>query len=271
MKLAGAVAVITGSGTGIGRATALSFAEQGATVIACGRRYSPLIETAQLIQQGGTDVLAIPTDVRDYVQVNKMMQAALERFGRVDVLVNNAGAAIQRPIHETTEEEWDRILDTNLKGTFLCCKVALPSMIEAGSGVIINVSSILGLTGIANFGAYCASKFGVIGFTQALGEELKPKGIRVFAVCPGPTQTDLHCRLVGPEKAKQSMSPERVAAEIRGLVTGEIVPPSGVATVVDELPVQRASHKSKSRWRERARQWLKPELSILRRSRGQME
>ncbi len=268
MELKGAVVIITGGGTGIGRATALLLAERGARVIVCGRRPGPLAETVRLIEQRAGDALAVPTDVREWAQLREMVNAVLERFGKVDVLVNNAAISIAKPIMDTTMEEWDEMLDTNLKGVFLCCKAVLSSMMEAGNGVIVNISSILGKTGIANMGAYCASKFGVIGLTQALAEELKPRGIRVYAVCPGSTYTDLHRGIVGEEIAKVAMPPEKVAAKIIGLVTGDIRLASGGALVVDEQSVRLAFHEAKGKWRQVARVCLKPALPILHRMRN---
>lgn len=268
MELQNAVVIITGGSTGIGRATALLFAGRGARAVVCGRRPAPLTETVRLIKQKGGDALALPTDVRDWAQVREMVRVVLERFGKVDILVNNAGVAIAKPVVETTEEEWDEMLDTNLKGVFLCCKAVLPSMVEACNGVIVNVSSTLGKTGIANFGAYCASKFGVIGFTQALADELKPRGIRVYAVCPGRTSTDMQRQLGGENIAKLSMPPEKAAEKVMGLVTGEISLPSGSAIVVDEQSVRLALYEAKVKWRQAAKQWLKPILPILRRIRN---
>jgi len=268
MQLQDAVVIITGGGTGIGRATALLFAERGAKVVVCGRRPEPLRGTVWLINQRDGDALALPCDVRDLAQVTSMVKVVLQRFGKIDVLMNSAGVAVAKSVVDTTEEEWDEMLDTNLKGVFLCCKAVLPSMVEACNGVIVNVSSTLGKTGIANMGAYCASKFGVIGLTQALAEELKPQGIRVYAVCPGSTYTDLHRGVVGEEMAKLAMPPEKVAARVIGLVTGEISLPSGGAIVVDEQPLRLATHETKGKWRQAARQRLKPVLPILRRVRN---
>ena len=258
MELQGAVVMITGGGTGIGKAAAVLFAERGAKVIVCGRRPSPLTETARLIEQREGDALALLTNVRDSAQVMETVGTVLERFGKLDILVNNAGIAIAKPVLETTEGEWDETLDTNLKGVFLCCKSVLPSMVEAGSGVIVNISSILGNTGIANFGAYCASKFGVVGLTQALAEELRPERIQIYAICPGPTYTALHRGIVGEEMAKLAMSPEKVAGKVMGLVTGEIPLPSGATMVVDGQCFRLAQHDAKGKWRQAARRWLKP-------------
>ncbi len=265
MELKETVVIITGSGTGIGRATASLFAKRGATIVACGRRPNPLKETMSLINQRSCAGLALVCDVTDWAQVTNVIEKTVQRFGRVDILVNNAGIAIAKPLVETTGEEWDEVLATNLKGLFLCCKAVLPAMVEAGRGVIVNVSSILGKRGIANLGAYCASKFGVIGLTEALADEYNERGIRAYAVCPGPTYTDLHRKIVGEEAAKVAMPPEKVGAKIIDVVTGKIHLPSGSAILIDEQPLGLASREAKERWRQRARRWLKPASLILRR------
>lgn len=268
MDLQDAVVIITGGGTGIGRATALLFAERGARVVVCGRRSEPLTKTVRLIEQRGGNALAVLTDVRDWGQVMGMVNTVSGHFGKVDILINNAGVATAKPVVETTGEEWDEMLDTNLKGVFLCCKAVLPSMVEACNGVIVNVSSILGKTGIANMGAYCASKFGIIGLTQALADELKPRGIQVYAVCPGSTYTDLHRRIVGEEIAKVATPPEKIAAKVIGLITGEVRLPSGGAIVVDEQSARLALNEAKGKWQRVAWRWLKPALPMLRKVRN---
>ena len=265
MDLYGSVAIVTGGGSGIGRATALLLAERKARVAVCGRRPEALGETVAMIERSGSLAVAVVTDVREVAQVNAMVRAVLDQFGRIDVLVNNAGIAIAKPVVETTEEDWDEILNTNLKGPFLCYMAVLPIMMEACRGTIVNVSSVLGKSGIANMGAYCASKFGVVGLTQALAEEVKLKGIQIFAVCPGPTYTELHRRVVGDRLAELSMPPEKVAQKIVGLVRGEIQVSSGGAIVVDEHTPRLPPHGWKGKWREVARQWLGPAARILHR------
>lgn len=230
----GTVVIITGGGTGIGRATALAFANSGANIAVCGRRLQPLKETVRLIEETGHSALAIQMDVRNGLGIENMVKEVLGRFAKIDILVNNAGIAIAKPIIQTEEDDWDAVLDTNLKGVFLCSKAVLPSMLKANKGVIINVSSVLGMRGAANLVAYCASKFGVIGFTEALAEEFKTKNIRLYAICPGATFTDLHRSVVGEEAARLSMTPEKVAAKIIGLAGGEISLASGSSLVVDE-------------------------------------
>lgn len=253
MDLKNIVVIITGGGTGIGRATALAFSKYGANVIVCGRRPEPLMEVTKIIEQQGGKVLALPVDVRNWYQVDEMVNRVLQRFGRIDILVNNAGINLAKAILDTTEEEWDEVLDINLKGIFLCCKAVLPSMLKCGNGIIVNVSSSLVKAGIANMSAYCASKAGVIGLTQSLADELKSQKIRVYAVCPGPTYTEMHSKISGETVARQSMPAEKVALKILGLVTGKIPLASGVSIVVDEQPLPYTLNKIKYKCKQRIR------------------
>ncbi len=240
MDLTNKVVIITGGGSGIGKATAFLFMKEKASVVICGRRQEPLQQTGDLIRELGGKVLAIQVDVRDSIQIRRLIDEVIARFGRIDVLINNAGVALAKPFLETSEEEWEVVLDTNLKGIFVCSRAVLPEMMKTGEGVIINVSSVLGRVGRRNFTAYCASKFGVIGFTQSLADEMKEAGLRIYAVCPGPTYTDLHCNVVGKEFAKGSMAPEYIAQKIVELVTSTIELPSGGTLVVDK----NASHQT---------------------------
>lgn len=265
MELEGAVAIVTGGGSGIGRATALLLAGRKAKVVVAGRSSDALEGTVALIESRGGHGIALPTDVRNSVSVQRLVQAVLARFGRIDVLVNGAGVALAKPVKDMTEEEWNTVVETNLKGVFLCSSAVLPSMIEAGRGVIINVSSILGLSGLANYGAYCASKFGVIGLTEAMAAECQATGIRNYAVCPGPTFTALHRRLVGEMNAQRSMPPERVAERIVGLVTNHTPEGSPVTVVVDEQAPARPCDETRRSWRQRVKQWM---LAAIRLARG---
>jgi 3-oxoacyl-[acyl-carrier protein] reductase len=232
------VCMITGAGTGIGRATALMLAKQQAALILCGRRLEPLQETARMAEELGGRALALQTDVRDAAQVKQAVETAVQRFGRIDALVNNAGIGLKKPLLEMTEAEWNDVMDTNLKSAFLCSRAVLPAMSQAGHGVIVNVSSVLGKEGIADMSAYCAAKFGMIGVTESLARELRPRGIRVYAVCPDGTYTDLHRQLVGDEIARTAMPPEKVAARIVRLVNGQWRLKSGRSIRIDRTAPQ---------------------------------
>ena len=185
MRLAGKVSIITGAGRGIGRATAIKFAQEGAIVAACDIDEASAIETARLIERQQGEAIAFRVDVTDKPSIQAMVQAVHERYGRIDVLVNNAGIVADAQLKRMTDEQFDRVIDINLKGTYNCTKAVVDIMLEQQSGVILNASSIVGLYG--NFGQtnYAASKFGVIGMVKTWARELGKRGIRANAVCPG--------------------------------------------------------------------------------------
>ncbi|MFN8008911.1 MAG: SDR family NAD(P)-dependent oxidoreductase [Terriglobia bacterium] len=185
MKLQGKIAIITGAGTGIGRAIATSFAQEGAAVVLAGRTEARLLEVANAIQSSGGQAFPIRADVSNPLEVQNLVDAATRHFGKINILVNNAGVFIYKNLMKLTIQEWDDTINTNLKGTFLCCQAVLPGMIEQKQGNIINISSIHGKIGDANLAAHCASKFGVIGFTQALAKEVIEHNINVNVICPG--------------------------------------------------------------------------------------
>ncbi len=179
------VCIITGAGQGIGAATARKFAQEGAIVIACDVKQAAVDEVAQACSALGTTAMGWVVDVTDRPQVDAMVAAVLERFGRIDVLVNNAGITQDARLQKMTIEQFDRVIDVNLRGVFHCSQAVADVMVAQGSGAILNASSVVGIYG--NFGQtnYAASKFGVIGFTKTWSRELGPKGVRVNAVAPG--------------------------------------------------------------------------------------
>jgi NAD(P)-dependent dehydrogenase (short-subunit alcohol dehydrogenase family) len=179
--------LVTGGGRGIGRAIALAFAESGATVVVAGRTVAQLEETAREIERRGAQALAIEMDVTDEAAVARAFESLTG--STLDVLVNNAGAGGGQPIHKTDTESWRRVLDTNVWGTFLVSRQAVPLMREGGR--IINLSSVLGRFGVPGYTAYCASKHAVIGFTRALALEVVRRGITVNAICPGWVDTEM--------------------------------------------------------------------------------
>jgi len=185
MKLKGKVAVITGAAQGIGFATARKFLDEGALVALVDRVPQSLQEARAKLKQDGQIVETFAVDVTQRCELDQMVEQLRAQFGRIDILVNNAGITQDARLQNMTEEQFDRVIDVNLKGTYNCSKAVLASMLERGSGVILNASSVVGIYG--NFGQtnYAASKFGVIGFVKTWARELGPKGIRCNAVCPG--------------------------------------------------------------------------------------
>jgi len=182
------VAIVTGGNSGIGRSISELFSQEGAKVVIADMQEG---EVAQNIVKQGGSAKFVKTDVRNSSQVQKLVDACVSEFGGIDVVCNNAGVGQNQPVSDTTEEDWDRIVDTNLKSVFLVSKYAVPRMVNRQEGVIVNTSSQLGLTALPGRGAYCASKAGVILLTRVLALEYAKYGIRVNCVCPGPIQTPM--------------------------------------------------------------------------------
>jgi len=192
MKLKGKIAVVTGAGSGIGRATAELFAEEGAAVVVAEVTESAGQETVDSIRRAGGEAIFVKTDVSNAGQVESMVQMVMNTYGRIDILFNCAAIFLIASLTETTEEQWDRLMAVNLKGIFLCSKSILPRMIESGGGSIVNASSVVGLNGaFARQAAYCASKAAITMLTRAMTLDYAQYNIRVNCVCPGPTVTPL--------------------------------------------------------------------------------
>jgi NAD(P)-dependent dehydrogenase (short-subunit alcohol dehydrogenase family) len=212
----GEVAFVTGGGRGIGRAVALALARAGAKVIACSRTLSDVEEVAALIAKDGGTALALKCDVANPQEVEATFKKAVASVGPIDILVNNAGVGTVAPYEVADYEiaEWDRIVNVNLRGTFLCCRAVLPAMRERKHGTIINVVSITGRESAPLVSPYGASKFGAVGLTQALLAENFKHGIRVMMVNPGPTNTTIWDKKLVPlskEVRDAMMHPEDVA------------------------------------------------------------
>ena len=218
MKLKDQTAIVTGAGRGIGRATALAFAHEGANVVLVARTASEIEAVSEAIQKTGREALAVPTDVANKSEVQSMVRKTLERFGKVDILVNNAGVAGTSPIPKITEELWDLNIAVNLKGVFLCTQAVFSHMCEQGHGHILNVSSLAGRHPGARYGAYCAAKFGVSGFTGVTNNEGLSHGVKATLVEPGPVDTKMRRDNHKDDLAKLAQ-PEDVADMIMLAVT----------------------------------------------------
>ncbi len=184
-RLEGKIALVTGAGQGIGRAIAETLAREGADVVVCGRTPEPLEACAAAITALGRRALAVPTDVGSRESVDACIARTVEVFGRIDILVNNAGVTRDKLLIRMTDEDWDEVLQTNLKGAFLFSRAAARPMMKQRSGVIVQITSIIGLIGNAGQCNYAASKAGLIAMTKSLAKELASRGIRVNAVAPG--------------------------------------------------------------------------------------
>lgn len=190
-RFEGQVVVVTGAGRGIGRSIALSFAKEGADVVCISRTQANSDKVAEEIRQMGRKAWAFGTDVADSAAVNEMCAAVLKEAGKIDVLVNNAGVTRDNLFMRMSEEEWDTVINTNLKGAYLLCKSFIRSFIKQRSGRIINIASIVGLTGNAGQCNYAASKAALVGFTKSLAREVASRSITVNAIAPGFIETDM--------------------------------------------------------------------------------
>jgi 3-oxoacyl-[acyl-carrier protein] reductase len=241
-RLLNKVSLITGAAQGIGLATALKFAAEGAIVIVCDRSQAGVDEAVAQCQALGVQADGFVVDVTDRTAVDAVVAGVLAQFGRIDVLVNNAGITQDARLQKMTIEQFDKVIDVNLRGVFHCSQAVADAMVAQGSGVILNASSVVGIYG--NFGQtnYAASKFGVIGFTKTWSRELGPKGIRVNAVAPGFVNTPMVAAM--PEKVRQDLEakvplkrlgkPEEIAnvyaflaSDEASYINGEVIEVSG--------------------------------------------
>lgn len=218
MRVENKVAIITGSGRGIGKAIALALAKEGCNVAVTARTSNEINQVAKEIKELGIEVLAVKADVSKSTDVRNLVKKTIRKFGRIDILVNNAGIVVIKPLVETTEKEWDDVININLKGAYLCSKEVLPYMIKQGNGVIVSISSGAGHYTFKNLSAYCASKFGLLALTGSLAKEVNNYGIRIFAICPGRVSTDMQIQFVGRERFKIfkhfMIQPEKIANKV---------------------------------------------------------
>lgn len=194
-SLLGKTAIITGAGRGLGRAMAVALAEAGADVALAARSKDQLEAVTAEIEQRGRRALAVPTDVTDATAVQNLVDTTVARLGRLDILVNNSGVIDSTPLLEQDPAEWDRVMDTNIRGTYLATRAAGAHLVAQGSGKIVNIASNFAFKGVANHAAYCASKAAVVSFTRAMAVEWARHGVQVNALAPGYFATDLNAEL----------------------------------------------------------------------------
>lgn len=216
-KLAGSVCLITGASAGIGRASALALASEGANLVLIARRKNRLDELVQTIQASGGRAVAVVGDVREEETAIRAITVAKEQFGTVNILVNNVGIGNYKPLIDTSAEDYDEMMDSNVRSTFLFTRHTVPLMIEQKAGTILFISSMAGIYGFAGEAVYCATKFAQVGFAQALDKELRPHGIKVGVICPGGVKTEF---ALGKGRTEESVAqsgwldPEDVAGAV---------------------------------------------------------
>ena len=230
--LVGKHALVTGGATGIGLAIAQALLVQGVKVTISGRTESTLIDAVNSLHENG-QIAYVCMDVSDSASVAAGFRAAVDEFGTIDILINNAGQASSAPFLKTTEAQWQQMLAVNLTGTFLCTQQALPAMLTQSWGRIVNVASTAGLKGYAYVAAYAAAKHGVIGLTKSLALEVAQKGVTVNAVCPGYTETDIVREAIANIMAKTGRTEEQARAELAaGNPQKRLIQPEEVADAV---------------------------------------
>ena len=203
-KLAGKIAIVTGSSSGIGKAIALTFADKGAKVVVAARRQKLCEEVVAQIQKRGGEAISISTDVTDETHAERLIAGTVQHYGRLDILVNNAGIGGSGRLVDTSTEVFDRVINTNLRGTFFCARAGFRQMLKNKGGIIINMSSVAGVQAWAGTGTYSASKHGIMALTKAMADEGRRHNIKVCAICPGGVADELVD--ASPEGIEQSGS-----------------------------------------------------------------
>lgn len=233
MKLDGRVAVVTGGAQGIGRAIALGFGREGAKVVIADLQANKAESVANELNDLGTEALALEVDVASEPGVKRLAEQTFDRFGRIDILVNDAGVYLKAPVVEISEENWDRTINVNLGGNFLCSRAFVPAMRAQKSGRIISLASGIAHYGAKEFAPYAASKAAIIGFVKALARELGPDGITVNAICPGAANTAM---------PRTHRSEEELMARLRSNPLGHVLEPEDFVGTVLFLAGDRASY-----------------------------
>ncbi len=233
MSLAGQTAIVTGGSKGIGRAICLSLAKEGANIIVVARKESEIKDIMDKLKEMGAKALGIQADVSKEEDVRRLISITVDKCGRLDILINNAGVAYKKRLEETTVEEYDRTMDTNLKGVFLCTKYAIPYIRNSQNGKIINISSAGGLHGIPDFSVYCASKFGVNGITESIASELEGE-IKVYSINPGAVDTDMYRSIYSDRPV---LKPEHIAEKVLELASTDSKVPSGKIIEMQAPPI----------------------------------
>jgi len=217
LPLSGIVALVTGGSRGIGRAIAIRLATLGASVAICGRDRAALENSAAELEKLGSRWLPEVIDVTKADQIARLVSKTESELGPISILINNAGIGVFGPAHEKNEADWDRVLDTNLKGVFLMSRAVAPSMIRRGAGDIINIGSLAGKNTFAGGGIYCASKWGLMGLSGCMAEDLRGYGIRVSVICPGSVATEFSSPV--SKTPSKVLVPEDVAHAVEAIVT----------------------------------------------------
>jgi 3-oxoacyl-[acyl-carrier protein] reductase len=232
--LTGRVALVTGGSRGIGRAIAHKLSLLGASVSVCGRDSAALKSVAQELSAAGVPIHSQTADITKSADIASLVAQTESTLGSISILVNNAGIGLFGPVHEKSEADWNRLMDTNLKSVFLVSRTVVPSMIRRGSGDIVNISSLAGKSTFAGGGIYCASKWGLMGLSGCMAEELREHGIRVSVVCPGSVATEFSGR--GPKDPAKVLTAQDVAHAVAAIVTQG---PQSFLSEIDLRPLRR--------------------------------
>jgi 3-oxoacyl-[acyl-carrier protein] reductase len=233
VRLGGQVALVTGAGRGIGRAIALALAREGAEVALAARSAAGIDAVAREAAAGGARALALPADVTDERAVSGLVESVLSRLGRLDILVTAAGVARFGPVATTAVDDWDRTLDVNLRGAYLCCRAVLPAMMARARGTIVNIGSVVTSRTLPGTAAYTASKYGLLGLSRVLAEEMRPHGVRVGVLSAGAVDTALWDQIPDAPDRARMLRPEQVAEAAVLMVTA---PPGATVEEISLLP-----------------------------------